>query len=367
MSEKIPFAVERLVGHGSRDFDGTTHSYLYELHSHSLTAEPFPATKQQLMIFGGKLGSLYGRLNLISKPMLIYNCDETDVSAYTFRLPISVTTFPGLCTILIPAERGKTHTVLACVSASGYVLPPMIIYPRKKCVPETVKEGAIPDTFFATSESGWINSELYLEWFHFFLEHIPPTRPVLLLKDGHASHTTIEVIELARASNVHILCLPAHTTHVLQPLGVGGFKSFKIHFSKSCSKYMSQHPGRVVTADKLASLVAEAWPHSFTSVNITSGFKKTGVYPLNPGEVSDCQLAPSKALCSQPQSCNTTSDSPPGSPLFSSEHVALYEKRYEEKYNLLDDPGYVAWLKIYHPDKKKTKSFLFHLIWPEII
>ena len=51
VSEKIPFLVERLVRHGSRDFDGATHSYLYELHSHSLTAEPFPATKQQLMIF----------------------------------------------------------------------------------------------------------------------------------------------------------------------------------------------------------------------------------------------------------------------------------------------------------------------------
>ena len=50
--------------------------------------------------------------------------------------------------------------MLACVSAPGYVLQPMIIYPRKKCVPETVKEEAIPDTFFATSESRWINTEL---------------------------------------------------------------------------------------------------------------------------------------------------------------------------------------------------------------
>ena len=30
----------------------------------------------------------------------------------------------------------------------------MIIYPRKKFVPESLKEVAIPDTFFATSESG---------------------------------------------------------------------------------------------------------------------------------------------------------------------------------------------------------------------
>ena len=32
--------------------------------------------------------------------------------------------------------------------------------------------------------------------------------------------------------------------------------------------------------------------------------------------------------------------------------VAFYEKRYEEKYYFLDDPSYVACLKIYHPDKK---------------
>ena len=86
-----------------------------------------------------------------------------------------------------------------------------------------------------------------------FLEHIPPSRPVLLLKDGHTSHNSIEVINLARANNMNILCLLAHTTNVLQLLDVGGFKSFKSHFSKACSKYMSQHPGRVVTADKLAS------------------------------------------------------------------------------------------------------------------
>ena len=30
--------------------------------------------------FFGKLGSIYGRLNLISKPMQVYNCDETGVT-----------------------------------------------------------------------------------------------------------------------------------------------------------------------------------------------------------------------------------------------------------------------------------------------
>ena len=42
---------------------------------------------------------------------------------------------------------------------------------------------------------------------------------------------------------------------------------------------MNYNSSRVVTADKLASLVAEAWPHSFTSVNIMSGLKKTRCVP----------------------------------------------------------------------------------------
>jgi len=55
-------------------------------------------------------------------------------------------------------------------------------------------------------------------------------------------------------------CAYHHTTHILQPLDVGVFKSFKSHFSKACSKYVAKHPGVVVTPDMLASLVAEAWP-----------------------------------------------------------------------------------------------------------
>ena len=77
-------------------------------------------------------------------------------------------------------------------------------------------------------------------------------------------------------------------------------KSFKYSFSKVCCNYLSSHPGRVISPDKLASLVGEAWPTSFTAVNVMSGFKKFGVYPFNPGEVTDGQLAPSKALRPQP-------------------------------------------------------------------
>ena len=54
-------------------------------------------------------------------------------------------------------------------------------------------------------------------------DNIPPSRPVLLYQNGHASHVSIELIELARLNDMHLLCLPSHTSHLLQPLDVSVF------------------------------------------------------------------------------------------------------------------------------------------------
>ena len=82
------------------------------------------------------------------------------------------------------------------------------------------------------SDSGWINADLFVEWFKFFTDNIPSTRPVVLIQDSHSSHVSIKLVELARENNINQLCLPSHTLHILQPLDVGCFKSFKANFPK---------------------------------------------------------------------------------------------------------------------------------------
>jgi hypothetical protein len=293
-----------------------------------------------------KLGGIYGRLNLLSKPMQVYNIDETGVTIV--HKPGKVISEVGRKHVysLTSCERGKTHTVVACISASGIALPPLMIYPRKKEVPETMRAGAVPGSMFRYSDNGWITQAIYLEWFRYFIQVIPPARPVLLIEDGHASHIGIEVIELARENDVHLLCLPAHTSHILQPLDIGVFQSFKSNYSKACRKYILDNPGRVVTAHSIAGLVGEAWPRVFTPINIMSGFKKSGIYPFNPGEVSDRMLAPAKAVRKH-QGDETCAVS------FSEEKVALFQRRFEEGYNICD-PEYTLWLKQAHPDSSSN-------------
>ena len=85
--------------------------------------------------------------------------------------------------VLSAAERKETHTIilLSCVSATGFIVLPVMIYHHKTCP----RQGAFPNTLFKSSESVWISSELFVDGFAFFMKSIPPTRPVFLVQDGH--------------------------------------------------------------------------------------------------------------------------------------------------------------------------------------
>lgn len=56
---------------------------------------------------------------------------------------------------------------------------------------------------------------------------------------------------------------------------------------------MMVNSGRVNISESIANLVGEAWVHSITPINNLSSFNKSGIFPLNPSEVSDRMLAPS--------------------------------------------------------------------------
>ena len=162
--------------------------------------------KETIDDFFANVGAIFRRLNLIAKPSQIFSADETGVTIA--HKPSKVVGHVGGHSLTL-ADRGKTHTVLACLSASGQVLPPFMVYPRKQAVPEKIKEGAYPITIFQVSDTGWITKELFFEWFKLFRQMIPLLRPVVQVLDGHGSHITINVIEYARSNEIHLyVCHP---------------------------------------------------------------------------------------------------------------------------------------------------------------
>lgn len=99
----------------------------------------------------------------------MFNCDETGISVV--HKPGKILAELGRHNVysITSAERGKTHTLLSCISASGYVLPPMMVFLRKTSVPQSHREGPVPNTLFANIASGWMNSDFNIKWLEFSL------------------------------------------------------------------------------------------------------------------------------------------------------------------------------------------------------
>ena len=117
--------------------------------------------------------------------------------------------------------------------------------------------GAPPGSIYACHKSGWMQLEIFVEWFKHFskLTGSIKENPVLLILDGHSTHTmNMEVIDLARANGVVLLCLPPHCSHKMRPLDVSFMKLLSIYYDQELEKWLCNHPGRVVTTFQVAEL-----------------------------------------------------------------------------------------------------------------
>jgi hypothetical protein len=54
------------------------------------------------------------------------------------------------------------------------------------------------------------------------IQKIPGNTHILLL-DGHGQHKTFQAVEICLLNNIVLICLPTHSSHILQPLYVGVF------------------------------------------------------------------------------------------------------------------------------------------------
>ena len=154
--------------------------------------------------------------NLLRRPRQIYNCDETFLPLDYSRE--KVVAAKGSKNIYRQSHGTTEHiTMLCCASAAGFPLPPMIIFAKSFPGGPYRFEGP-DDALYARSESGWIDSELFLSWFNkIFLKYSVPDRPIMLLTDGHKSHLTLDVVDLCIQNKIILFCLPPHTHTPFNP------------------------------------------------------------------------------------------------------------------------------------------------------
>lgn len=225
---------------------------------------------------------------IINKPGHIYNMDESGLQLNNRPGHVLAEKGSKAVAMSTSTEKGETITVIGCCNAEGNFMPPACIMKGQRKKPE-FEDGLPPGSVvYMSQKSAYITSDIFLEWMK---SHFLPRKPdgkVLLLLDGHSTHcNSVKMLEFANDNDIILLSMPSHTSHYLQPLDVAVFKSLKTFFYESCRLWMKQHPGRRLTRQQFGFLLNQAWGKSATSGNAISGFRATGVFPLNPRAIPE--------------------------------------------------------------------------------
>ena len=133
------------------------------------------------------------------------------------------------------------------------------------------------------SYSGYINSQLALEYLNHLILHIqagPDARPRVLLMDQHGSHVTPEFIIKATEASIHPFPFPGHLTHVLQPLNVGVFQPYK-HWHRRAIQDATRRLDIEYTVTSFFRDLAGIREKTMKKGTIQGAFRKSGMWPIN--------------------------------------------------------------------------------------
>ncbi|KAJ8955183.1 hypothetical protein NQ318_009079 [Aromia moschata] len=191
----------------------------------------------------------------------IFNMDETGMLTVPNKIP-KVLAPKGQRNVgkVVSGERGTLITAVCCANAAGFYVPPALIFPRKREKKELL-HGAPTGTILMVSDTGFFNTDLFLKWLQHFNEYVRPSNdnPVLLLLDNHSSHISLPAITFCRSNGIHLLSIPPHSSHKLQPLDVGFFGPLKNSYAQEADKWMVCNPGKTITQCEVATLFGNAY------------------------------------------------------------------------------------------------------------
>ncbi|KAJ2987774.1 hypothetical protein NUW54_g9326 [Trametes sanguinea] len=192
-------------------------------------------------------------------------------------------------------------TVVECVCADGSTIQPGIIFSGERLSTDIFMNASVdPHVCISVSPNGWTSNFHCLEWFRqCFIPQATSRRtsdaPLLLILDGHPSHVTPEMRQLALDNNVHIFLLPPHTTHRLQPLDVGIFAHLEHKWRAHCDQYFKISGGEDMQRAEFVRHYLEVRNATFTEDLVRKAWRDSGITPtgLHAGFFSEEDYAPS--------------------------------------------------------------------------
>jgi hypothetical protein len=174
--------------------------------------------------------------------------------------------------------------VIQGVNAMGWAIPPFVIFQGKNHLSAWYEEDNLPhDWVIAVSENGWTTNALGLQWLKHFDAHTK-RRTVgsyrLLVIDGHESHNSLEFQQYCKENKIITLCMPPHSSHLLQPLDIGCFSPLKKAYGRQAENLMRNKINHITKLEFLPCFIG-AFKDAITKSNIHGAFQGAGLVPLD--------------------------------------------------------------------------------------
>jgi hypothetical protein len=236
---------------------------------------------------------LQGWFNTVRRTMREYGIAEDDIYNFNetgFAMGLTATArvitraeYYGRRSVLQPGNR-EWVTVIESIRANGDVLPPCVIFKGKNYRESWFDD--LPNNWrFEVSENGWTTDEIGLRWLQkLFIPAIQGRKRgqyQLLILDGHGSHLTLQFDRTCSENDIIPICMPSHSSHLLQPLDVGCFSVLKRSYYQVIDQQMRMGVNHI---DKLDFLTA--YPHAraeaYKSSTIQNTFAAAGLVPYDP-------------------------------------------------------------------------------------
>ena len=279
----------------------------------SAKATPMEAPRAQLQAtvveqyFRGLSDLLKGK-----HPSLVFNVDESGISPKQAAKTIKVL-------IPVDAPSGDVHyqfnrqvkriTIVGTVALDGTALKPFMITSRKT-VPLALYEFGWSHRKCCISfqKNAYIDSSLFVKWAEMVLVpavherrkaifdsgmtsfcqllnhlHVLTINPgylgctdAVLILDGCEQHKSDEFRLVGAAEGIAVMFLPAHSSHLLQPLDLSVFAQLKRKYSREIKPSAPEAGGDLFLKNVLCSL--RAFESAVSTSSIIAGFNRVGLF-----------------------------------------------------------------------------------------
>jgi len=235
----------------------------------------------------------------------VWNMDETGFSmglAYGARVVIYQDYRNSFKTV--DGSR-EWVTQIDSICTNGSTIPPFLVFKGKQHTQAMWEEAlaSVGECTIGLTENGWSNAEVGFEWLKHFERHSKPigeqpnqpvemTAPVseehhgyrMLIMDGHSSHIGLDFVSFCWQHKIVPICLPSHSTHLIQPLDLVIFSKLKRCYSSKVDEY-AKVGITGLNREYFLQILGQIRPEVYTPELVKKSFEAAGILPYNPERV----------------------------------------------------------------------------------